>query len=62
MARVAMGSETSGSSSWSLDKRRDPPSQRGDLSTTRRRGRATKPLPPAAPAAAPSRTFFDLTG
>ena len=48
MARVTMPAETSGSISWSLDRRRHRPSPPSDLSTTHRRGCTTKPLPPAA--------------
>src|SRR3954464_9936686 len=47
-ASLTMVSETSGSSSYSLARRRHLPSQPSVLSATQRRGRRTKPVLPAS--------------
>ncbi|HET6469333.1 MAG TPA: hypothetical protein VFG43_13250, partial [Geminicoccaceae bacterium] len=46
IAGVIIASATSGSSAWSLDRRRPRPSRPGVLPTTRRRGGPTGPAPP----------------
>ena len=50
MASLTMVSETSGSSSYSLARRRQRPSQPSVLSATQRRGRRTKPVGAREPA------------
>src|ERR687884_2265149 len=48
MASLTMVSETSGSSSYALARRRQRPSQASVLSATQRRGRRTEPVVPAS--------------